>query len=81
MKFDGNRSYFNDPYMDNLKQHLNLSNCYRMANGDELEPNYIPPNGESSVWSDGDAGKNPLTPLWLVVDASELLFIFNYLFN
>ena len=24
------------------------------------------------VWSDGDEGKNPLTPLWLVVDASTL---------
>ena len=40
--FDGNRFVLNCFYMDNLKQHLRNSNCYKLANGDVVKSNYQP---------------------------------------
>ena len=45
---DRNRSDFNYLCMDNLKQDLRISKCYRMAYADKLKSNYNTPNGKSS---------------------------------
>ena len=45
---DRNRSDFNYPCVDSVKQDLRISKCYRMANADKLKSNYNTPNGKSS---------------------------------
>ena len=36
-KYEGNKSEFRDPYLEQLKQQLTAGNCYRIATGEEKE--------------------------------------------
>lgn len=36
-KYEGNKSEFRDPYLEQLKQQLRAGNCYRIATGEEKE--------------------------------------------
>ena len=37
-KFNGDRSSFREPYLENLKQQLRAAGCYRIASGEEKMP-------------------------------------------
>ena len=73
-KYEGNKSEFRDPYLEQLKQQLRAGNCYRIATGEEkevIDANVEDLNGIDLKLHEKTAG-------WCLICSLKLLRILTY---